>query len=250
MIARSMRWAFGIATFVALVNFQTAASACDQCNGGGGGMRGRSYSSFSAGDYGSGYVQNSGYGQDNGYALNGGCTSCGSSRCRDGSCYNQPKGCRNCPPNPDKVDCCNGCNGGRKRVFGCGWRTWDWLGYWSCGGSCADGVGCGEIYRGDYASDPPACCDPCDGYGNFIGPGSGYRARYNPSDYVGGTPYDYSSDYSYSGGQSYETYREPARMGSAVRSAAPSRLVPSAARKPSPTIERQAWQSSPRTMQR
>lgn len=243
MIARSIRWTLSIAALITIASCFSAASACENCNGGGGGrIRGRSYASFSAGDYGSSY------------GPSGGCSSCGSGRCRDASCYNEPRGCRNCPPNPDKVDCCDPCGGGRKTVFGCGWRTWDLLGYLRCGGGCANGQGCGEIYRGDYASDPPACCDPCDGYGNWIGPGSGYRARYNPSNYVGETYYDSSSDFSYSGGESYNEYQEPARMGSVVRtppSSAPSRLVPSGARKPSTTsIQRQAWQTSPRNIQR
>jgi len=33
------------------------------------------------------------------------------------------------------------------------------------------GEGCGEMYWGDWISDPPAPCDPCDEYsGQFIGP--------------------------------------------------------------------------------
>jgi hypothetical protein len=242
MIARSVRWAFGLAACLTLVSSFSAASACDHCNGGGG-MRGRSYSSFSDGDYDASY----GPSYDS-----GGCSSCGGGHCRDASCYNEPKGCRNCPPNPDKTDCCNPCS--RKTVFGCGWRTWDFFGQWSCDGGCASCVGCGEIYRGDYASDPPVCCDPCDGHGNWIGPGSGYRAHYNPSQYGGGNYYDYSSDYTYSAGESNNQYQEPARMGSVVRSqptSAPSRLVPSgSARKPSTNIQRQAWQTSQRNMQR
>lgn len=244
MIARSVRWTFNIVALVVLASCIQTASACDHCNGGGG-PRGRSYSTFSAGDYSPDYDYSGSYG-------GGGCSSCGGGRCRDASCYNEPKGCRNCPPNPDKVDCCNPCS--RKKVFGCGWRTWDFIGQWTCGSGCGTCAGCGELYRGDYASDPPACCDPCDGYGNWIGPGSGYRAHYNPSNYGGGNYYDYSSDFSYADGESYNQYQEPARMGSMVRSqptSAPSRLVPSGAtRKPNTNIQRQAWQTTSRNMQR
>ena len=33
--------------------------------------------------------------------------------------------------------------------------------------TCA--AGCGEIYWGEWLSDPPARCDPCDNYGNWVG---------------------------------------------------------------------------------
>jgi hypothetical protein len=32
------------------------------------------------------------------------------------------------------------------------------------------GKGCGEIYWGEWYSDPPDCCDPCDDCGNWVGP--------------------------------------------------------------------------------
>ena len=44
-----------------------------------------------------------------------------------------------------------------------------------CGsGSCVKNSltchkGCGEMYWGDWISDPPDCCDPCDNCGNFTG---------------------------------------------------------------------------------
>ncbi len=31
------------------------------------------------------------------------------------------------------------------------------------------GSGCGEVYWGPWVNDPPACCDPCDNYGNWTG---------------------------------------------------------------------------------
>jgi len=34
--------------------------------------------------------------------------------------------------------------------------------------TCASG--CGEIYWGEWLSDPPDACDPCDNHGNWIGP--------------------------------------------------------------------------------
>jgi hypothetical protein len=34
-------------------------------------------------------------------------------------------------------------------------------------GSCA---GCGDVYWGEWTSDPPDPCDPCDGCGNWVGP--------------------------------------------------------------------------------
>lgn len=33
--------------------------------------------------------------------------------------------------------------------------------------------GCGERYWGEYVSNPPDCCDPCDCHGNWIGRGNG-----------------------------------------------------------------------------
>jgi len=41
--------------------------------------------------------------------------------------------------------------------------------------------GCGgELYWSEWHNDPPRCCDPCDRYGNWIGPQyGGYRAPYD-----------------------------------------------------------------------
>ena len=40
---------------------------------------------------------------------------------------------------------------------------------WRWNKSC--GKGCGEIYMGEWISDPPDCCDPCDQcYGQWTGP--------------------------------------------------------------------------------
>ena len=208
-----VRFACSLAALLIATGSGLSASACDQCGGGA-----SHHSSYSVG------------------VASAGCSSCGgrsSGRCS--TCTNGPSNkCRTCARSPEPVDCCNGCGTGRT-VFGCGWRTWDFLGYWTCGGGCGTEGGCGEIYRGDYASDPPDCCDPCDGYGNFVGPGhGGYRARYNPSHYVGGTGYDYSSDYTYTGGESFQDFKAPAyaRTIQWQKTSAPSRVI-STARRPS-----------------
>jgi len=41
------------------------------------------------------------------------------------------------------------------------------------------GSGCGEVYWGEWANDPPACSDPCDDYGNWTGEAY-YAPRCNP----------------------------------------------------------------------
>lgn len=57
--------------------------------------------------------------------------------------------------------------------------------------SCCSGCGCdGEVYWSEWHNDPPQCCDPCDHYGNWIGPSSSsYRApyahAYSPGAYAG-----------------------------------------------------------------
>jgi hypothetical protein len=77
----------------------------------------------------------------------------------------------------DRVYQPSSCNDGWDSVLGscnqCG----------SCGGGCEGhtpcqamkhsltcGSGCGEIYWGEWTSDPPDDCDPCDNCGNWIGP--------------------------------------------------------------------------------
>jgi hypothetical protein len=40
---------------------------------------------------------------------------------------------------------------------------WSGLGRRGCNG-------CGELYWSEWFNDPPACCEPCDCFGNFIGP--------------------------------------------------------------------------------
>lgn len=46
---------------------------------------------------------------------------------------------------------------------------------------CGGYAGCGETYWGDWCSEPPHCCDPCDRCGNWIGAngqGTGYSSMY------------------------------------------------------------------------
>jgi hypothetical protein len=45
--------------------------------------------------------------------------------------------------------------------------------------------GCGETYWGEFHSDPPDCCDPCDNCGNYIGPSPGLVPGGSPVDGAG-----------------------------------------------------------------
>lgn len=62
--------------------------------------------------------------------------------------------CNECGPTPHEscADCCGECG-----ILPFLWRR----------KTC--GKGCGEIYLGEWISDPPDCCDPCDNCGNWIG---------------------------------------------------------------------------------
>ena len=54
---------------------------------------------------------------------------------------------------------------------------------------CWCGSGCGERYWGDFYSDSPDCCDPCDGCGNYAGCGSGVSGGCRScGDGYGGAP--------------------------------------------------------------
>jgi|YNPMSStandDraft_1061717.scaffolds.fasta_scaffold12204_3 hypothetical protein len=48
-------------------------------------------------------------------------------------------------------------------------------------------AGCGERYWSPWVADPPDCCDPCDGYGQWTGSprGTGYSSMY-PNLFPGG----------------------------------------------------------------
>jgi hypothetical protein len=95
-------------------------------------------------------------------------------------CYGPQAGCNSCGPFAGGVCClclpkpiiwCGNCNEcGARPGEDCACPT-------DCGLlpglrrclSC--GKGCGEIYVGEWLSDPPDCCDPCDQcYGQWIGP--------------------------------------------------------------------------------
>jgi hypothetical protein len=119
-----------------------------------------------------------------GAALGAGCSSvqCGD-RCEYGSPYAGMKyecTCETCGPNcgPSCHEHACGCAEPTCAVEcgdGCGKsRSWRWgLGRRGCNG-------CGELYWSEWFNDPPACCEPCDCHGNYIGPGeTGYfQARY------------------------------------------------------------------------
>jgi hypothetical protein len=70
---------------------------------------------------------------------------------------------------------------------------------------CNSGCGCSEeVYWSEWHNDPPRCCDPCDCYGNWTGPGNGpYRApyahAYAPHGYAGHgyAPHGYSGSAAY-----------------------------------------------------
>jgi hypothetical protein len=72
------------------------------------------------------------------------------------------------------------------------WEVVDTLSNCCC---CGGGCGCNsEVYWSEWHNDPPRCCDPCDCYGNWTGPGNGpYRApyahAYAPHGYTGGAAY-------------------------------------------------------------
>jgi hypothetical protein len=52
------------------------------------------------------------------------------------------------------------------KTVGCGGGIRQWL-----HNKATHCRGCGEIYWGEWLSDPPDCCDPCDACGNFTGAG-------------------------------------------------------------------------------
>ncbi len=104
--------------------------------------------------------------------------SCGCEpACGCGSC------CEPCCP-PKSHQCC-------LKHVGFGHVCWEIVDcFTSC---CKSSCGCsGEVYWSEWHNDPPRCCDPCDCYGNFTGPGNKpYRApysrAYSPNVYAGGS---------------------------------------------------------------
>lgn len=113
----------------------------------------------------------------------GGCETCGGGFCgRDEETWGSPgAGCAGC--GGKCASCAGNCSSGG---CGCGKQSPCWLlnGFATC-------AGCGERYWNEWYNDPPRCAEPCDCYGNWIGPGHGgyYRAPYATDGYiVGQTP--------------------------------------------------------------
>jgi hypothetical protein len=96
-----------------------------------------------------------------------------------------------------------GCEAGCGAEVGCGCQAASGGG--CCGGGGGDWFGCGvlaavgnclcgcsgcdsEFYWSEWHNDPPRCCDPCDHYGNWTGPGAGYRAPYDHPYAIGSAP--------------------------------------------------------------
>ena len=59
--------------------------------------------------------------------------------------------CATCGPSLTCSQCCGG------------------IKYW-LNGRCYAGRSCGQKYWGEWVSDPPYCCDPCNQCANFVGP--------------------------------------------------------------------------------
>lgn len=80
----------------------------------------------------------------------------------NGCCCMQPQMCGD-------VAACGSCDGGGScGTAGC--CSGSHLG--SCiKNALTCGAGCGDVYWGEWTSDPPASCDPCDDYGNWTGQG-------------------------------------------------------------------------------
>ncbi|QDT68092.1 hypothetical protein MalM25_10040 [Planctomycetes bacterium MalM25] len=81
--------------------------------------------------------------------------------------------------------CCGGPCGGRCRVgqhlaFGVKSICSEFRCLLAPLGLCNTGCGgCGELYWNEWHSDPPACCDPCDDCGNWVGPSASMQAPYD-----------------------------------------------------------------------
>lgn len=89
---------------------------------------------------------------------------CGDGGCGLGGCGRRPLFCR--PYEQRMADStayeCGTCC----KTVGCGGGIKGWLRNQATG--CK---GCGDIYYGEWISDPPDCCDPCDNCGGFSGSG-------------------------------------------------------------------------------
>ena len=96
-----------------------------------------------------------------GLSLSAGCCC---DLCGDGcgrSCW--PTFCR---PYEERIAAENSQCGTCCREVGCGGGIKQWL-----HNKATHCKGCGDIYWGEWISDPPDCCDPCDQCGDFTGAG-------------------------------------------------------------------------------
>jgi hypothetical protein len=109
------------------------------------------------------------------------CTSCGNADC---TCGSKVECGDKCTCGGGCADGCCGGFGGRIGPCGdrcdggctsCGRRSPCCILNWLC--ACS---GCGEFYWNEWYNDPPRCAEPCDCFGNWIGPGHGgyFRAPY------------------------------------------------------------------------
>jgi len=150
------------------------------------------------------------------------CDSCGcGAACGEPCGYDPGCGCEPaCGCASDCGGCCEPCCAPKshtcclKHVGFCHvcWEVVDVL-----SGCCSSGCGCDEeVYWSEWHNDPPRCCDPCDCYGNWVGPSAGgYRAPYAHAyspDYVatGGSPVGYAKS-------------KPARQQNIARQSQPAR---------------------------
>jgi hypothetical protein len=110
----------------------------------------------------------------------GGCNGCGGEGCTCGGkvacgdqCTGAPGcGCGACGGAIGAGECPNACGG----CCCCRPNGKCWVLGAVCGCS-----GCGDLYWNEWYNDPPQCYEPCDCYGNYVGPGHAggyYRAPY------------------------------------------------------------------------
>jgi hypothetical protein len=107
-----------------------------------------------------------------------------------------------------------------------------------------------EVYWCEWRNDPPRCCEPCDRYGNWIGPSAGYRAPYSHEYAVGGpmpsSQYANSRNMQKAPAYAANSAKAPAGLPTAKRSIATQTTRPMAptatpsplARRPVPTTNR------------
>lgn len=77
--------------------------------------------------------------------------------------------CGPCGPLAGGCGSCGGCGVAPYRVGG---RLPGAVYHWA-NRRLSCGAGCGPVYWHEWMMDPPACCDPCDDCGNWVGHGCG-----------------------------------------------------------------------------